>query len=214
MSHGTGIRRTTGLRAASRGATGKVLVLVAHPAMNRSRVNRALADAIVGMDGITVHDLYDAYPDFDIDVRHEKELLLAHEIVVWQHPFYWYSTPALLKEWQDHVLEFGWAYGPGGTALRGKTFLQVITTGGPDAAYMEGGHNRYTMRQLLAPVDQTMHLCGLRSLPPFVLHGSHRLGEAEIDASAGRYRKVVEALRDGTFSSETGADEPHAARGA
>lgn len=209
MGHGRGIGRTTGLRAASRGATGRVLVLVAHPAMNRSRVNRALADAIVGLDGVTVHDLYEAYPDFDIDVQHEKDLLLGHDILLWQHPFYWYSTPALLKEWQDHVLQFGWAYGPGGNALHGKTFLQAITTGGPDAAYADGGYNRYTMRQLLAPIDQTMHLCGVRSLPPFVLHGSHRLGEAEIDAGACRYRKLVEALRDATF-----ADMPHAARGA
>ncbi len=192
-----GVRRNVGLRAAERGASGAVLVLVAHPAMNRSRVNRALADAIVGVEGVTVHDLYDAYPDFDVDVQHEKALLLAHDAVVWQHPFYWYSTPALLKEWQDLVLEFGWAYGPGGTALRGKTFLSAITTGGPTGAYQEGGYNRYTMEQLLAPVDQTMHLCGLRSLPPFVVHGSHGMGEQEIDRRAGEYRRTIEALRDG-----------------
>ena len=84
---------------------------------------------------MTVHDLYEAYPDLDIDVAREKALLLAHDVIVWQHPFFWYSTPAILKEWQDLVLEFGWAYGPGGTALRGKLFVSAITTGGREAAY-------------------------------------------------------------------------------
>jgi glutathione-regulated potassium-efflux system ancillary protein KefG len=179
------------------GASGQVLVLLAHPAMHQSRVNRALVEGLKGLDGVTVHDLNEAYPDYDIDVAREKALLLAHAHLVWQHPFYWYSTPSILKEWQDHVLEFGWAYGPGGTQLRGKTVLSAITTGGPVAAYVEGGFNRYTMRQLLAPVDQTMHLCGLRSLPPFVVHGSHRLAEGEIDEGARAYRAVIEALRDG-----------------
>ena len=200
MHHGG--KRRRGFPVAGRGAKGRVLVLVAHPAMHRSRVNRALTDAIAGLEGVTVHDLYEAYPDFDIDVEAEKELLLAHPILVWQHPFYWYSTPAVLKEWQDLVLEFGWAYGPGGDALRGKTFLSAITTGGPEAAYGEGGFNRYTMRQLLAPVDQTMHLCGVRSLPPFVVHGCHRLTEPEVGLAAESYRQVILALREGRLDPD------------
>ena len=35
----------------------QVLVLFAHPAIRKSRVNRVLVDAIRGVDGITVHDL-------------------------------------------------------------------------------------------------------------------------------------------------------------
>ncbi|MDP2314543.1 MAG: NAD(P)H-dependent oxidoreductase [Pseudomonadota bacterium] len=202
MSHGSGERGTTRLRAAPRGASGRVLVLVAHPAMHRSRVNRVLASSILGIEGVTVHDLYDAYPDFDIDVKREQALLLAHPIIVWQHPFYWYSTPAILKEWQDLVLEFGWAYGPGGHALNGKTFLSAITTGGPDTAYQPGGYNRFTIRQLLAPIEQSMHLCGIRTLPPFVVHGSHRLTDADIEHSAVGYRRVIEALRDGRLDPD------------
>jgi glutathione-regulated potassium-efflux system ancillary protein KefG len=177
-------------------ADGKVLVLLAHPALHRSRVNRQLVDAARDLPGVTVHDLYEAYPDFDIDVAREQALLRAHEIVVWQHPFYWYSTPALLKEWQDLVLEFGWAYGPGGTALHGKKLLSAITTGGPERAYQAEGFNRFTVRQLLAPIEQTARLCGLVYLPPFVVHGTHRLEEAEIARHADEYRRVLLALRD------------------
>lgn len=190
------------VRAAARGASGKVLVLLAHPAIHRSRVNQALVHAVRDLDGVTVHDLYDAYPDFDIDAAREQELLVAHDAVVFQHPFYWYSTPALLKEWQDLVLEFGWAYGPGGVALRGKPFLCALSTGGPEAAYAAGGYNHFTLRQLLAPLEQTANLCGMRFLPPFVVHGSHRLGEQDIAAHAQDYRRTLEALRDGALDPD------------
>ena len=68
--------------------THPVLVLFAHPAFERSRVNRALVDEIRGVDNITVHDLYEAYPDFQIDIKREQQLLLQHDIIVLQHPFY------------------------------------------------------------------------------------------------------------------------------
>ena len=184
------------LRAAPLGASGRVLVLVAHPAIHRSRVNRALADALLDLDGVTLHDLYDAYPDMDIDVSREKALVEAHDALVWQHPFYWYSTPALLKEWQDLVLEFGWAYGTGGVALRGKPFLQALSTGGPDAAYAEDNAERFSLRQLLAPIEATARLCGLDRRPTFAVHGAHVLSEAAIEAEARRYRATIVALRD------------------
>ena len=157
---------------------------------------------------MTVHDLYEAYPDFDIDVQHEQALLTSHRTVVWQHPFYWYSTPALLKEWQDVVLEFGWAYGPDGKALHGKVFLSTLTTGGPEHAYEVGGFNRFTIRQLLAPVEQTAHLCGMVMLPPFVIHGTHRLTEPDIERHADDYRRVVQALRDGRLDPAAVPAEP------
>src|SRR6185369_10018305 len=93
----------------------RVLVLFAHPAFQKSRVHRHLVPAARQVEGITFHDLYEAYPDFQLDVPHEQQLLLAHDVIVFQHPFYWYSCPALLKEWLDLVLEYGFAYGPNGT---------------------------------------------------------------------------------------------------
>jgi glutathione-regulated potassium-efflux system ancillary protein KefG len=175
----------------------RVLVLFAHPALEKSRVQRQLAGAIRDLPGITFHDLYEAYPDFDVDVRREQQLLVEHDLVIVQHPFYWYSTPALVKQWEDLVLEHAWAYGTGGTALRGKQWLSAISTGGREEAYQHGGHNRFTIRELLAPLEQTARLCGMDFLPPFVVHGTHRLTTNDIAQAAGDYRVVVEALRDG-----------------
>lgn len=181
----------------------RILVLFAHPAFHRSRVNRVLVEAVKAMEGITFHDLYDAYPDFGIDVASEQELLVAHDVVVFHHPFFWYSTPAILKEWQDLVLQHNWAYGHRGTALRGKTLFNVITTGGREEAYRAEGHNRFTMRELLAPVEQTARLCGMDFLPPFVAHGTHRMGEEEMSLHARDYVLLLDAIRNGSFDFET-----------
>lgn len=179
----------------------RVLVLVAHPALHRSTVNRALAQAARGVPGVTVHDLYDAYPDFDVDVPTEKALLAAHPVIVFQFPFYWYSTPSLLKQWQDLVLEFGWAYGPGGVALRGKKLLCAISTGGGAHAYQHDGFHRRTVDELITPLEQTARLCGLEWLPPFLTQGANQLREADIAAAAARYVARLTELRDATVHS-------------
>jgi glutathione-regulated potassium-efflux system ancillary protein KefG len=174
--------------------------------LERSRVNRRLLAAVRGLPGITINDLYESYPTFDLDVKREQELLLAHDVIVFQHPFYWYSTPAILKEWQDLVLEHGWAYGKGGDKLHGKLTCNATTTGGPAAAYQHEGRNRFTMRELLAPWDQTAFLCGMKFLAPFVVHGSFRLGDdADVAPHAAAYRRLLEALRDGTLDLERAA---------
>jgi glutathione-regulated potassium-efflux system ancillary protein KefG len=176
----------------------KILLLFAHPAWRRSRINRALVEAARGMDGVTLHDLYETYPDFAIDVDREQEQLAAHDAVVCQHPFYWYSSPAIIKEWLDLVLEHGWAYGREGTQLRGKTWMQAITTGGREIAYAADGHNRYTIDELMRPFEATTQLCGMRWERPFVVHAAHTADQTEIDAAAAAYRTRLTALRDGS----------------
>jgi glutathione-regulated potassium-efflux system ancillary protein KefG len=172
----------------------RVLILFAHPALQKSRVNLHLAAAVRGIDGVTLHDLYEEYPDLHLDVDREQRLLVEHDIIVWQHPFYWYSCPAILKEWLDLVLEYGFAYGENGNALRGKKVLTAITTGGPQESYHAEGLNRYTIAQLLAPFEQTARLCGMEYLDPFVIHGTHHLSKTEVTALAESYRARIDAL--------------------
>lgn len=119
-----------------------------------------MVDAIADLDGVELRDLYEDYPDFNIDVTEEQKRLDAHDIIVFQHPLYWYSCPALLKEWMDLVLEFNYAFGPEGIALHGKKLLTVITTGGSTEAYTRKGVNRSTIQELLVPFAQTAHFCG------------------------------------------------------
>lgn len=166
-----------------------VLVLAAHPQLEDSRVNLALMDAAaaLGAQHVTLRDLYALYPDYVIDVDAEQALLAQARLIVWQHPIRWYGMPALMKLWLDEVLAFGWAYGPGGTALAGKDLWLVLSTGGSQQAYRPGGYNRHFFDDFLPPYEQTAALCGLRFLPPLVLHSAHRASEAELDAHARIY---------------------------
>ena len=158
-----------------------------------------MSDAVREIPGVTFHDLYEQYPDFFIDVKAEQELLRTHEVLIFQHPFYWYSVPALVKEWQDHVLQYGFAYGEGGVALRGKTMLNVLTTGGPEDSYRAESKNCFTVRQLLSPFEQTARQCGMEYLPPCVFHGTDVLAEAELANVGAEYSRLVTALREGTL---------------
>jgi glutathione-regulated potassium-efflux system ancillary protein KefG len=178
---------------------GQVLVIFAHPAFQRSRVNRALVTAARRTEGVTVHDLYETYPDFLIDVRDEQILLENHQSVVFQHPFFWYSSPALVKEWLDLVLQYRWAYGDGGTALRGKIMAQAISAGGPEDAYRRDGYNHFSVRELLAPFEQTARLCGMGYAEAFTVHASNHLDDPSLADVSRRYSAWLEALRDGAL---------------
>ena len=171
----------------------RILILFAHPLFERSRVHKSLVDHIP--DGITFHDLYEAYPDFNLDINKEKALLLDHDLIIWEHPLYWYSCPAILKQWIDVVLEAGWAYGNGGVALKGKSIFQVVSTGGGQATYLPDGFHHATLTEFLLPFKRTAELCHMDYLPPFVVHGTHRLTPGEIRSHAEDYQVLLERLK-------------------
>jgi glutathione-regulated potassium-efflux system ancillary protein KefF len=162
--------------------TGGIYVLAAHPHWRDSRVNRRLLAAARSVPGVEVNDLYGSYPDFAIDVEAEQARLAKASLVVLLHPIQWYSMPALQKLWLDDVLSYGWAYGPGGTALQGKDCWLVATTGSPEASYHPQNYHRYFFDAFLPPYEQTAALCGMRFLPPLVLHGARSAAEAEVAA--------------------------------
>ena len=162
----------------------KVLVNLFHPHLERSVVNRTWAERLANQPGITLRNLYDLYPDGKIDVSAEQQALAEHDRLVFQHPFYWYSTPPLMKQWLDDVLTYGWAYGPGGNALAGKEWLSVISTGGPTDSYQAGGYNRFSMSEFLKPLVQTASLLQTVFLPPFIFHGAVVADSEALRASA------------------------------
>lgn len=172
-------------------------MLFAHPRPAQSVVQAAMLKAVAGLDQVDVVDLYATYPDFDIDVRHEQQRLLDHDLIVLQHPLYWYSSPSIVKEWQDLVLENGWAYGPGGTRLAGRYLLSAVSAGGTAEAYRRDGRNRYAVAELLAPFDQTAYLCSMAYLDPFVIHAGRRMPTEDLAAAAESYRDLLVGLRDG-----------------
>ncbi|MGR5299610.1 NAD(P)H-dependent oxidoreductase [Vibrio alfacsensis] len=173
----------------------KVLILFAHPSQHRSEVNAPLFKAAQEIEGVTCVDLYCEYPHFNINIDREQQRLRDHDVVIFQFPLYWYSTPSILKEWQDLVLEYGFAYGAEGTELRGKTMLCVLSAGGKEEAYKAEGYNHFTIRELLAPIEQMSSLTGMNYIAPLALFGSRTaLEEGRIPHHLERYRTLLTAL--------------------
>lgn len=173
-----------------------ILILFAHPALQNSRVNSQLIDYVKDLDGITFHDLYETYPDFNIDVKHEQNLLLENDIIVFHHPLFWFSIPAILREWMDLVLQHMWAYGKTGLALQGKKLFNATTTGGRESMYQHHGFHGSTMIEFLAPIRQSANVCGMDFLPPFVVHGTRNITQPEIKRHGEDYQNLILALRD------------------
>ena len=164
-----------------------IYVVAAHPNWRESRVNRKLLHAAQAVASVQVCDLFSRYPDYCIDVPAEQAQLASAQLVVLLHPVQWYAMPALLKLWLDDVLTHGWAYG-GGHALQGKDLWLVATTGGPQESYHPQGYNRYFFDAFLPPYEQTATLCGMRFLPPLILHGAHSVPEAQVQHHVETFR--------------------------
>jgi len=178
----------------------RVLVYYAHPGHKHSHVNRIMARAVKDVPGITFVDLYAEYPRFGVDCDREQKRLLDHDVIVFQFPMFWYSTPSILKEWQDLVLEHGFAYGTGGDRLEGKRMLLAITAAGNEEAYSPGGYQHYPFRDFLRPLEQTARLCSMQFAPPYVLYASLRAPSAgAVEPHVAGYQRFLEAIRDDRY---------------
>lgn len=192
----------------------KVLILYAHPSHQHSRTNRTMFEKAKAIEGITTVDLYAAYPRHDIDIDREQQQLVDHDAIVFQFPLFWYSTPSIIKEWQDLVLEHGFAYGEHGHSLEDKLFLCAISAGAPEQAYSATGRNRFAFRQLLSPMEATANLCRMHFLAPYVLFGTLEAHEEARKAHVAGYVNLLESLRDDRLDCQAlqGADTLSAAR--
>ncbi|MCP3776723.1 NAD(P)H-dependent oxidoreductase [Paenibacillus sp. MZ04-78.2] len=165
----------------------RILVIVAHPDLGKSRANQALLLELHHHVNIDVRDLYREYPNWSIDVVKEQQLLLSYDRIVFQFPFYWYSCPPLLKKWFDDVFTYGWAYGPEGNNLKGKEFILATTTGGPENCYRAGGDNWFTISEFLRPIQRTITKCNGHFLPTFVTYSASQGDDTYLSQEAKRY---------------------------
>jgi glutathione-regulated potassium-efflux system ancillary protein KefF len=170
-----------------------IYLVLAHPYPSQSRAGKVLLDAVRDLPGLEVCSLYDRYPDFDIDVAAEQAALSRADLVVWMHPVFWYSVPALLKHWFDKVLSHGWAYGDGAAALRGKDCLWVATTGGTPQAYSSAGIHERAFTEFVPPLEETARFCGMNWLAPFIVHGAHDIDGEDLTGQARQLRDRLEA---------------------
>lgn len=166
------------------------LVIVVHPDLAESRINKRWVQELKKQSGVTVHNLYEVYPDEQINAAQEQELLEQHDRIVLQFPFYWYSTPSLLKKWLDKVLTYGWAYGSEGGKLQGKELLIALSAASVEENYQHDGRNRYTIEELLRPL-KLYYMIGVKLLPYFVQYGAAVLTDEQLDQSAQKYAQTV-----------------------
>lgn len=182
----------------------KTLILLFHPDLARSRANAALAGAASRLPGVDVVDIQALYPDGLIDAEREVARLLSADRIVFQFPLQWYSTPPLLKAWQDAVLTrmYYLAYQTEGRLLEGKPLLVVATAGNVPEAYAPTGANKFTMSELLRPLEATAHRCGLPWQPPFLLYRADRLDDLSLHTAARDYAAILKDWRRTTERTE------------
>ncbi len=171
-----------------------ILLVVAHPILEKSRNNIRLVKAAESLDFVTIRDLYELYPRFSINTKKEQEYLEQHDLIILQHPFYWYGTPALLKQYFDMVFVHGWAYGKDAAKLEGKLMFNSLTTSGSRESYHPDGSNRFPLNAYLTPISQLAAVCKMHYLPPFVLHQSGKAAAVNSDEHARNFASLLNTL--------------------
>ena len=181
----------------------KVLVLYAHPRPDLSQVNKVLFADLKDLANVTAVDLYGEYSNFDINVEKEKKRLIEHDVLVFQHPIYWYSCPALLKDWMDLVLEYNFAHGPQGSALKDKTFVSVVSSGGSRKSYSSEGKNTHTIKNFLLPFEASFKFCHMETLPPLIFYSASKSKNSdEFENHKTMYHNLLEDLKTNRISAE------------
>ena len=173
----------------------KTLILVVHPHLNESLVNKRWVEELQKHpDKYEVHQLYEAYPDGKIDVAAEQQLMERYERIVFQYPLYWFNCPPLFKTWLDEVLTYGWAYGSqSGYKMGGKKIARAITAGIDEHEYEASGKYRYTIEELTRPFELTFEYVKADYRRPFVFYGIELNSSEEwIEQSVPRYMKFLE----------------------
>lgn len=166
------------------------LIILAHPRFHLSNTNKALIGSATDI-GANILDLYETYPNFFIDVKHEQNRLSEYRNIILQFPLHWYSCPALLQEYLDRVLERGWAFGEGGKALNGKNLLCAITTGGSKYSFSKRGHNNHSINDFLLPFAQTAKTCHMVYHSPFVVYKAHHLETEDVHTYCENYKDLL-----------------------
>lgn len=137
-------------------------MIVGHPYWPQSVANKAIVEEFAALrPDAEIRNLYELYPDNKIDVEAEQKALAKADVIILQFPIMWYSCPSNLHRWMEEVLAYGFAYGPGGEALKGKKYMVSFTSAGTPDKYSVYGAQGCTIDQLVVPFQALAPLCGL-----------------------------------------------------
>ncbi|MBT2765338.1 NAD(P)H-dependent oxidoreductase [Paenibacillus sp. ISL-20] len=186
----------------------KTLVIVTHPSLETSVINKRWIEELKQYpEKYTIHELYKVYPDGNIDVQKEQQLIESHSNLILQFPIYWFNCPPLLKKWLDEVFAYGWAYGSnGGDKLKKRKVGLAVSAGIKKEDYQEDGRYRHTLAQILTPFETTFRYCEADYRSFFAFYGQEAApgGNAPdmdlsplhsaLDTSAQDYLKFIDNL--------------------
>lgn len=168
------------------------VLILAHPDLAASRANRALVEGVRDLPGLGVADLHALYPDGEIDFAAERARLLGADRLVLQFPMYWYSTPPLLKRWEDEVLTPLFYMEPDAAAsTAGLPVLAATTIGGTAENYTAEGVIGFTVDQLFTPLRAIAGRCGWLWQRPHVVHDVRSLDDEALRGAGALYRSAL-----------------------
>jgi len=177
----------------------QTLIIVSHPTLADSNAQRFLWESLPA-DGVTWHHLESVYPDGRINREAEQQQMFQYDRIIFQFPFYWYSSPALLKQWQDVVLTEGFAYGSGGR-LSGKEFGLVLALGVHEREYQAGGREGFTLSELTRPYQAMAAKCGMTYMPTFAISKFDYLNDSKKKALLIAYQQYLTKENDASLKT-------------
>lgn len=181
----------------------KTLVIVSHPDLRQSGSQQFLKES-AKLPGVTFHHLEQIYQDHHqtFPVKEEQAQIAAHDRLIFQFPFYWYSAPALFKEWLDTVFTTGFAYGPLSPSLRGKEIKLVVTAGVAAHEYQAGGREQFTLSEFLRPFQALAEKCACTYLPPLFISQFDYKTESQKYALLIEYQQALTLKAQATFKEQ------------
>jgi glutathione-regulated potassium-efflux system ancillary protein KefG len=165
-----------------------ILILYAHPNYQNSQTNKKLINGLEKIKNITINNLYQKYPNYNINIAVEQELLLQNDLIIFQFPYYWFNTTPLLKLFIDNVFEDGFAYGTN-NKLKNKSLMCCITSGGSFERY--SNDIGFSFNELLKPFEKTANYCGIKYLPPFIVADVYNLNESQLNRYTESYKNIL-----------------------
>lgn len=150
----------------------KTLVIVSHPYFSQSRAIHDLQGTAEAAENVTVRNLETLYGDSPdaIDVAAEQAAYANADRVVFLYPTHWFNLTPMLKAYLNAVWTYGWAFGPGGEALKDKQLQIVTTAGASEFTYSHDGLLNSTMEEVLTPMKASARYVGMRYRQPLAFY--------------------------------------------
>ncbi|WP_145525813.1 NAD(P)H-dependent oxidoreductase [Yersinia vastinensis] len=173
----------------------KSLVIVSHPYPTQSKIIKALQQTVEGIENVKVRNLESLYGNdvSGFDVAAEQMAYEGIDRLVFMYPTHWFNTTPMLKAYLNEVWTYGWAFGPGGDALKNKPLLVVTSAGASQYTYSHNGLIQSTMDEVLTPMKASALYVGMNYMKPLVFHDVASASEENI---AQFQQKLLAALSE------------------